>query len=197
MKISYSQFSQFKASKKEWVKSKIFGISFQGNDYTDFGINVEDVICGKETDNHLNKNSLSILKEIQKLDQQQVYFETKINEEVAINGYIDDISEGVIRDYKTGGAGKQKEYNTDKFKQLDFYSLDYLLNLKEIPKQEVVFIQRNDGKKIEDMQVTGWEVIERPKATVENLLKLRDEILQTTNEMTGIREVYNILNNQK
>lgn len=155
--LSYSAINTFLKDKEQFVKTYILKEPFKGNAYTDFGSRVGKAL--EENDFCLfTKKEESTLKKVTRLDE----FERKIilnYDAFYLIGYVDtntfDLTE--IKDYKTGGEGKDIQYSMPEYTQLCYYALGIRqetgINVK---KATVEFIQRDgnirSGLKVADVK---------------------------------------------
>jgi hypothetical protein len=199
---------------------------FLGKDWPDagwalFGAQVEDYICyrdysiekireidkelgrvGEETiENAIKSFSYSeqdILNEIEPLGTYQRTVKLWIYDNVYVYGFIDDCTDdySIMRDYKTGSKTSVKQYSTDKYKQLDIYSLFALQETGKIPeKLEVCAIERKGNcfgmTNRRDLLSVGKEVwwIER-STSKEKLEVLKLHIEDTIKKISDLYKIF-------
>lgn len=160
--LSYSSISTFLKDKEQFIKTYILKEPFIGNAYTDFGSRVGKAL--EENDFCLfTKKEESTLKKVNRFDE----FERKIilnYDAFYLIGYVDtntfDLTE--IKDYKTGGAGKDLQYSMPEYTQLCYYALGIRqetgINVK---KATVEFIQRDGNLH------SGLKVSETPPKVID------------------------------
>lgn len=153
--LSYSAINTFLKDKEQFVKTYILKEPFKGNAYTDFGSRVGKAL--EENDFCLfTKKEESVLKQVNRLDE----FERRVllnYDAFYMVGYIDtntfDLTE--IKDYKTGGIGKDFQYTLPDYTQLCYYALGIRQETGiSVKKASVEFIQR-DGNPSSGLKVAN------------------------------------------
>lgn len=142
--LSYSQISMFLKDKEQFIKTYILKEPFIGNAYTDFGLRVGKAL-EKNDFCSFTKKEVSTLEKVNRLDE----FERKITinyDSFYLTGYIDtntfDLTE--IKDYKTGGIGKELQYTMPEYTQLCYYALGIRQETGiSVKRATVEFIQRD------------------------------------------------------
>ena len=141
--LSYSQINTFKNNKQDFINRYILNKPFEGNEYTDFGLKVGTAL-EKNNFNDFTDQEMGILKQCTRLD----WFERKTTLEYDgfyIMGFIDTISDDYNRiiDYKTGGSGKEFQYLSKDYTQIQLYALSIRQETGITPtKGSVEFIRR-------------------------------------------------------
>lgn len=152
----------------EYIQSYFLGKRWPDAGWALFGSQVEDYICyrdfpiekvreidkqiGREGINTIeealksfNDSEKEVMNQIQPLGTFQGEVKLWIYDNVYVYGFIDDSTDdfSIMRDYKTASLKSSKQYYTDKYKQLDIYSLYALQETGKIPeKLEVCVIER-------------------------------------------------------
>lgn len=142
-KISYSQLSCYKRSKTDYINRYILNKPFIGNGYTDFGSKVGEAI---ENNNYNAFSELEqvTLNKVKRLDE----FEKPVKLDYKgfyLTGFIDSNNEDLnyLIDYKTGGNGKEIQYDSEDYTQLCYYALAIKQQYGvEVNKAEVHFLTR-------------------------------------------------------
>jgi len=153
--ISYSQFSTWKSSKKDYFKSYFFGERFDGNAYTEFGNKVGEALEKGDFTGFDGLEKL-MLQEVTRLDE----FERKVELDFGdfyLFGYIDtnDKELETIVDYKTGALDKEAVYASPDYVQLDLYAAAIEQETGKLPKEAFVILVEREGNpyKNEELKV--------------------------------------------
>jgi len=140
--LSYSSITSFKRNKKEWAERYLYDKPFQPNHWTEFGSKVGEAL---EHNNfqEFSKEEQRVLKATPRLDE----FETMIVWDLGdfeIVGYIDTNTSdrNHLIDYKTGGPGKQEQYDDPDYWQLAIYAGACRQAGFKVKTAEVVFLER-------------------------------------------------------
>ncbi|AGO47866.1 hypothetical protein Phi40:1_gp001 [Cellulophaga phage phi40:1] len=161
--LSYSQYSKWKGSKKDYIKSYFLGEKFEGNAYTEFGSMIGEAL---ENDNFdgFEPHEVRLLSSVTRLDE----FERKILFDLGdfgVLGYIDtnDNKGGVVTtiiDYKTGALDKEEVYQDSDYDQVTIYAGAIEQETGVLPlKGWVELIERN-GNPFKGEQLTlGGSVV--------------------------------------
>lgn len=141
--VSYSQLSMFKRDPGDYYLNYILGLPKKHNPYTDFGSKVGEAL---ETNDFSKFDPVEqeTLSQVVRLDE----FEREVRlqyDGFYVLGYIDtnrsDLSH--IIDYKTGGEGKESQYQKEGYTQLCLYALALRQETGVTPsKAQVNFIRR-------------------------------------------------------
>lgn len=138
------------------------------------------------------------LRTVEPLGNFQVEVKYWLSDNVYIYGFIDDATKNLmhIRDYKTGGKARVKDYKGDKYKQLDIYSLFVRQETGKLPeKLEVVLIERKGNcfglENRRDLLHAGKEVwyIER-ETTEERLFQIEMDVKRTVQQISDMYKTY-------
>lgn len=144
--LSYSQISLFKKDREEYRKQYILNEPFTGNAYTDFGSKVGKALELNDFSQGFTQSEQGTLKRVPRLDE----FEKEVkltypDHGFYVVGYIDTIKSdlSILHDYKTGGKGKEHQYQQPEYTQLCYYSLAIKQQYGILPaKAQVCFIRR-------------------------------------------------------
>ena len=162
-RLSYSQISLFKRSKKDFYESYILGKPFEGNEYTDFGSKVGEALEHNDF-SKFKPNEQETLKKVKRLDEFER--EVRLNYEgFYVLGYIDSNKKDLthIIDYKTGGVNKEYQYAEPDYTQLCLYALSLRQETGITPSlASVEFIRRKGNAFRGEALTVGDEVISIP-----------------------------------
>lgn len=182
--LSYSQYSKFKRSPKEYYRQYFFGEPFDGNAYTDFGSLIGEAL---ETGDFsaFSEEEQKVLKKVTRLDQ----FEREITWDLngfVVTGYIDtndrkvvtDSVEGdkevvtTIIDYKTGALNKVAEYEDENYDQVTIYAGAILQQTGAAPKKGWVELIERTGNafKGEELKL-GFKTVKIPQNVTKKKIK--------------------------
>ena len=211
----------------EYIQSYFFGKRWPDAGWALFGSQVEDYICyreasleeirkvdselgreGEETIEHavtkaFSEDEKKVMNQIEPLGTFQRVVKIWIYDNVYIYGFIDDCTDdySIMRDYKTASKNSAKKYYTDKYKQLDIYSLYALQETGKIPeKLEVCIIERKGNcfgmQNRRDLLSVGKEVLWVDRTTsLEKLEILRLHIQDTIKKISDMYKLYLKTNN--
>lgn len=191
--LSYSQYSKFKRSPKEYFRQYFFGEPFDGNAYTDFGSLIGEAL---ETGDFsgFTEEEQKVLNKITRLDQ----FEREITWDLngfVVTGYIDtndckivaDPEGGdrevvtTIIDYKTGALKKEAEYAADDYDQVTIYAGSILQQTGTVPKKGWVELIERTGNAFRGEELKlGKKVIKIPQNVTKKKIKETERKLRTT-----------------
>lgn len=209
--ISYSQvkswnevkgFNTGKLGRYESMMSYFFGEDFpDANGFAQFGIDVEDYICGKpEAKLLFTDDEKATLDQIKPLGvfQKQIRLDFP-KEGFYIKGFIDDATEnlGLIRDYKSASEKSKAKYYEDSYTQLDVYGLAIEQETGKFPDLELCIIERlgNGFRGGRDVMSVGKQVWYVPRKTnPKRLLAIKAEIVKTAEEIEKFYNVFLKLN---
>ena len=182
--LSYSQYSKFKRSPKEYYRQYFFGEPFDGNAYTDFGSLIGEAL---ETGDFsaFSEEEQKVLKKVTRLDQ----FEREITWDLngfVVTGYIDtndtlwdhpDPKQGkevvtTIIDYKTGALNKVAEYEDENYDQVTIYAGAILQQTGTVPKKGWVELIERTGNAFRGEELKlGTEVVKIPQNVTKKKIK--------------------------
>lgn len=140
--LSYSSITTFQKDPKEFAERYLYGKPFEGNIWTDFGSKVGEALEHGDF-SKFSPEEQKVLEATPRLDQ----FETKITWDLGdfdVIGFIDTNTEdrSHLIDYKTGGPGKDKQYDSEKYFQLAIYAAESRQKGYTVDRAEVVFLER-------------------------------------------------------
>lgn len=186
--LSYSQYSKFKRSPKEYYRQYFFGEPFDGNAYTDFGSLIGEAL---ETGDFsaFSEEEQKVLKKITRLDQ----FEREITWDLngfVVTGYIDTNDSKIVEDeahghpgmdreivttiidYKTGALNKVAEYEDENYDQVTIYAGAILQQTGTVPEKGWVELIERTGNafKGEELKL-GTEVVKIPQNVTKKKIK--------------------------
>lgn len=210
----YLSYSQVKA----WNEAKGFNTGKQGryeammtyffdeyfpdvNGFAQFGIDVEDYICGKERAKDLfTEKEKATLDKVIPLGTFQKEIRLDFEEHgFYLKGFIDDATKELtkIRDYKSASAKSKAKYYEEEYTQLDVYGLAIEQETGKFPEMELCVIERlgNGFRGGRDVMSVGEEIwyITR-ETTPERLAKIKQEIIDTAKEIELYYNVFLKLN---
>lgn len=184
--LSYSQYSTWKKSKREYMRQYFFGEKFLGSDYTEFGSEIGEALENNNFSNYTAKEQ-EFLKTIPRYDD----FERKICLNMGtwdVIGFIDTSKNPPtsIADYKTGDiVKKESEYQSDDYIQLDIYAAAIEQETGILPEEVKVFLIDRKGNayageklKLGDKFVTITKSVDeaRIKDVIKRVTKVAHEI---------------------
>lgn len=205
-RISYSQVKLFNDPKSfnlqvegelEYMAIYFLNHSFSDTGWGQFGKDVEAYIADREKADCFTDKERATLEKIEPLGVTSDKFSVDFGEFV-LTGIIDDRLEdwSKIRDYKTASKNSKKQYETNKYVQLDLYAMAAIQETGKIPELEVCVIERKGNANYgggRDALTVGSNIwyIDR-ETTEERLEMLREEIRET---VVRISEYYKIFKN--
>ena len=104
-RLSYSQISLFKRSKKEYYESYIEGKPFEGNEYTDFGSKVGEALEHNDF-KAFKKDEQETLKKVKRLDE----FERMVK--LNYDGFYIDKDNTFFKKRKNSAYFKDKKFES-------------------------------------------------------------------------------------
>jgi len=163
--LSYSQYTTWKKSKRDYMRQYFLGFRFKGNAYTEFGTKVGEALENNDFSEFTNKEA-KFLKTVPRYDVFE--YEVKLPMDgFYILGYIDTLSQDnkKIADYKTGSvATKEAEYASEDYHQLHIYAGGIKHDFGKLPEQaDVYLIDRKGNAFMNEDLVLGEEYKTVPK----------------------------------
>lgn len=199
--ISYSQWSTWKKSKREYIRQYFFGESFDGNAYTEFGSKIGQSLENNDF-SEFTKEEQKILKTIPRYDE----FEREIKLDFGdfyVKGFIDTSSKpdekGIakIADYKTGDKVKKApEYQSDDYIQLDIYAAALEQEFGNLPESVSVYLIDRKGNAFQNEELVlgdGFITITKD-VNPKRIEQVKKDILKTVKEISEYYQVFLKLN---
>lgn len=209
--ISYSQckswneikgFNTGKNGKYEAMMTYFFGEYFaDANGFAQFGIDVEDYICGKEEAKALfTDKEKEVLDKITPLGLFQKEIKLDFPEHgFYLKGFIDDATPDLkkIRDYKSASQKSKAKYYEPEYSQLDVYGLAVEQETGVFPELELCVIERlgngfRGGRGVMNVGEEIWYITR--ETNKERLKTITDEIVSTAKEIEKYYEIFLKLN---
>jgi hypothetical protein len=197
--FSYSQYSKWKRSKKEYIRAYFFKEPFEGNAYTFFGTKVGEALEVNDFV-YFEKPEIETLKKVTRLDE----FERKITYdlgEIDVLGFIDtnslfDSKVKIIIDYKTGDLGKASVYEDEDYIQIPIYAGAIEQETGVLPTQAWVELIERTGNPFrgEELKV-GTSIVKIPQdVSKKNIERVKKNVLKTAKEISTYYQVFERLN---
>jgi hypothetical protein len=205
--ISYSQYSKWKTSKKDYIKSYFLGERFEGNAYTEFGSLIGEALENNDFSNFSPKER-ELLSKVTRFDQ----FEREIVWDFGdffVKGFIDTndlFVDGVkpdvvttIVDYKTGDSNKVSVYEADDYDQVAIYAGAIEQETGHLPtKGWVELIERTGNAfKGEELKLGGKIFTIPQDLSKKKIEQTRVKVLAVAKDISGFFKVFNKLNSIK
>jgi len=205
--ISYSQYSKWKTSKKDYIKSYFLGERFEGNAYTEFGSLIGEALENNDFSSFSPKER-ELLSKVTRFDQ----FEREIVWDFGdffVKGFIDTndlFVDGVkpdvvttIVDYKTGDSNKVSVYEADDYDQVAIYAGAIEQETGHLPtKGWVELIERTGNAfKGEELKLGGKVFTIPQDLSKEKIEQTRVKVLAVAKDISGFFKVFNKLNSIK
>lgn len=197
--LSYSQYTTWKKSKREYIRQYFFGESFDGNAFTESGKKVGEALENNDFSG-FTRGERALLVKLPRLDTFERMIRLEYPEGFYVKGFIDTNSSDFrhIIDYKTGDMSKRSEYDSDEYCQLEIYALALEQETGVLPdKAEVVLIERlGNPFKGEELKLgENFEVIDR-SLDVFRLETVRQDVLKIALEIADYYKVFKKLCNE-
>lgn len=167
--FSYSQYKKWKNGPKDYIRSYFFKEPFLGNAYTEFGNKVGEAL-EKGDFSEFSRSEQEVLKKASRLGQYEKRVELDFGDFYLL-GFIDSC-DGVdgspvtrILDYKTGGPGKESEYDPEGYDQVALYAAAIEQEQGSLPKKAWVEFMLREGNpfKGEELRLGTQEPIIIPQ----------------------------------
>lgn len=184
--LSWSSYSLFKRSKREWVEKYLQGRAGYQNRYTIFGSRMARIRSGEEeTKDELIKSIITFLPQYPSKEYIMTA-EIKVDKKpLTLYGKFDgvDFRKHVIGDDKTC-LKMWSQGQVHAFQQLTWYAYIYYINKKIIPKLELNCIETEviDGKLV----ATGRIKVFETKRTLKDFLFLQADINRVWKEIVDL-----------
>jgi hypothetical protein len=212
--LSYTQYTTWKKSKREYIRSYFFGDRFTGNAYTEFGNLVGEALENNDFSSFRPKEQ-EFLKTVPRYDEFERVIELQMKG-FYVKGYIDsntfpepytkaqlvsDMNKDRVivswvremLDYKTGDiATKQSTYSSPSYKQLHIYAAALKQEYGVYPDDvKVVLIDRRGNAFRGEKLRLGNEYIEIPKIITEkDVQAVLDDVQRVAEEISKYYKLY-------
>ncbi len=208
--ISYSQYTKWKKSKREYIRSYFFKEGYETNEYAEFGTKVGEALENNDFSG-FTKEEQEFLSTVPRLDEFErevdLYFEEY---NFRVMGYVDSsnitaihvldsnppittVQSNYILDYKTADIeSKRAYYESDEYSQLDIYSMAIEQETGLLPdKVEVVMIGRSGNAfKGEKLKLTCEQETISRTISGERLEAVRKDLVKVAKEIADYYSIY-------
>lgn len=205
--ISYSQYSKWKTSKKDYIKSYFLGEAFEGNAYTEFGSLIGEALENNDFSGFTPKEQ-ELLQKVTRLDQ----FEREIVldfGEFFVKGFIDTndslldgIKEGAkevvtkVVDYKTGDSNKVEVYESEDYDQVAIYAAAIEQETGYLPTKGWVELIERTGNPFrgEELKLGSRVFVIPQDLSREKIDETKAKVLKVAQSISDYYKVFNKLN---
>lgn len=197
--FSYSQYKKWKDTPKDYIRQYFFKEPFLGNAYTEFGNKVGRALENNDF-SEFSEPEQEVLKQVTRLSQFEKRIELDFNEFYLL-GFIDSCDEGPVSqiiDYKTGGPGKESEYDPDGYDQLLLYAAAiYQEQEGKAPKKAWVEFMLREGNPFQGEELklgSAPPVVIQQPLSKKRMSEAMDRVRWVAEEVSKTYAVFEILN---
>lgn len=191
--LSYTQYSTWKKSKRDYIRQYFFGEEFTGNAYTEFGLLLGEAL-EKNDYSSFTKEEAEFLQTIPRYDE----FEREIKLQLDgfyVKGFVDTNKKdfSILADYKTGDISKKTgDYESDDYNQVGIYSAGIEQEFGVLPDKGIVYLIGRSGNpfKNEDLKLTlDYKPIEQD-ITKDTIKSIKKDLQETAEEISSYYQAY-------
>lgn len=191
--ISYTQYSTWKKSKRDYIRQYFFGERFEGNAYTTFGSKVGEALEKNDFSGFTTKEQ-AFLKTIPRYDE----FEKEIRLELNgfyVKGFIDTNKKDLtlLADYKTGDISKKTgDYESGDYNQVGIYAAAIQQECGVLPTTgQVILIGRKGNPfKNEELTLTGEYAVINQDISEELIQGILKDLQETAEEISEYYQTF-------